>query len=110
MNTLRGFWSSATTRSIAVVSVIGLFVVYLLRTWRRAGAHKLAHAERESVLKEYEEQRLELKNKTVDDVNKFERAFHAKITEIDTREKDIKAKASESRAKLADALNKSFGR
>tara|TARA_R110000824_G_scaffold86692_1_gene214314 strand:- start:1428 stop:1760 length:333 start_codon:yes stop_codon:yes gene_type:complete len=110
MGSLKAFWESATTRAIAIVSVVGLFLVYLIHSWRRAGADVGIQNQRMSLMRDYDEKRVELKNVTVEEVNLFETTFQSKMTEIDEKQQRIKADVEHSRKRLADALNKSFGR
>jgi len=104
------FWNSATTRAVAVVSVVGLFVVYLIRTWRRVGLETRIHNDRVKVIEAYDKQRKELSDTAIEDINAFEEEFQSKMQAIDTKEQAIILDASRSRRKLANAFNKSFGR
>tara|TARA_R110000765_G_scaffold231815_1_gene335184 strand:- start:1930 stop:2259 length:330 start_codon:yes stop_codon:yes gene_type:complete len=106
----RSFWNSATTRAVAIVTLLGVFVVYLMKTWRRAGIETSTHDKRVKIIKLYDKQREELKDQSIDQINEFEERFQSKMREIDTNEQAIILDASRSRRSLANALNKSFGK
>lgn len=110
MGDLKSFWGSATTRAIAVVSVIGLFVVYLVRSWRKAGVDRSLQHERVKTLETFANKRVELEGKSVEEINHFESDLQFKLSAIDAKAHAIKAEVDGSRKRLANALNKSFGR
>lgn len=110
MCALKAFWGSATTRAIAVVSAIGLFVVYLVRSWRRAGIDKSIHKERVKVMREFDKQRSTLDANRTEEIAAHELELKSRLAVIETKEATIKADADHSRKRLADALNNSFGR
>jgi len=107
---LKSFWGSATTRAIAVVSVIGLFIVYLIRAWRRSGAGRSLQRERENTIGAFAKRRVELKGRSIEEINTFESELYIKLSEIESKAQTIRDHADHSRKRLADALNKSFGR
>ena len=107
---LKDFWDSTTTRGIAVTSVVFLFVLYLFKTWKRSGVDKSSYKERIKVIKAYQKKRSELKAQSAEEIKTFEQDFQSKMEEIDMKERTILLEASKSKRRLADAINKSFGR
>ena len=107
---IRAFWNSTTTRAIAITSVVGLFIVYVFRAWKSISLENDLHQERIDTLREFDKNRMELKGKAIEDINAFEEKFQSKLAEINHVETMIKADVSHSRERLADALNKSFGK
>ena len=110
MGAIKAVWGAATTRAIAVVSVILLCVVYIVRSWRRAGIDRSIHKERVKVMREFDKQRAELDDNRTEEIAAHELELKSKLAVIDTKEATIKADADHSRKRLADALNNSFGR
>jgi biopolymer transport protein ExbB/TolQ len=107
---LKEFWDSATTRLVAVSSVLILFVLYLIKTWKRAGVDKAMLKERMKVVDDYQRKKSELKEESVEQINAFEQDFQSKMQEIDMKERTILLEASKSKRRLSNAINRSFGR
>ena len=109
MGALKSFWESATTRAIAIVSVVGLFLVYIVRSWRHAGSDGSLQIKRIETIDAFSKRRVEISANSTEEINRLESELQMKLSEIDAKAQTIKADVDQSRNLLAEALNKSFG-
>lgn len=108
MGALKDFWNSATTRAIAIFSIIGLFFVYLIRSWQKSGADKSIRQDRIRTLDEFAKKREEVAENSAEEVAALDAKLQRTLEDIETRAQELRADADHSRKRLADAINRSF--